>query len=393
MAALLSSVLDKTDDVVKYIGECRELHRHLPGVDEPLEVLPPDVNESGWKFTVVGENQIRFGLGAVRGVGSGAVKSILLARTEKGPFTSLFDFLERIDLRLLNKRAAEALIAAGALDAFGHRAQLLAGLDVAYAEVQARQAEKAAGQASLFGGQDSSVRRPDPALPDVPAWNESDRLTREKESLGFYISGHPLDRYRPVVEAFAPLTAANLKEFLGQAVELPCVVTQVARQISRRDSSEWGRILVEDFNGTATILAFKEAWQENKHLLVQDAAILVRGKVSARERDEEDPPIFLDGVEPLDGLPASGKLAIQIEMEFGAPPEKGAFQKAKEVLSTHPGLAPVELVVQTGNGFGSQRLRSRTLRADPGPDTLRALEKIFGPSHVRLVRALTERPE
>jgi len=393
MAALLSSVLDKTDDVVKYIGECRELHRHLPGVEAPLEVLPPDVNESGWKFTVVGENQIRFGLGAVRGVGSGAVKSILEARTEKGPFTSLFDFLERIDLRLLNKRAAEALIAAGALDAFGHRAQLLAGLDVAYAEVQARQAEKAAGQASLFGGQDSSLRRPDPALPDVPAWTESDRLTREKESLGFYISGHPLDRYRPVVEAFAPVTTANLKGFLGQAVELPCVVTQVARQISRRDSSEWGRILVEDFNGTATILAFKEAWQENKDRLVQDAAILVRGKVSARERDEEDPPIFLDGVEPLDDLPASGKLAIQIEMEFGAPPEQGAFQKAKEVLSTHPGLAPVELVVQTGNGLGCQRLRSRTLRADPGPDTLRALKKIFGPSHVRLVRALIERPE
>ena len=99
MAALLSSVLDKTDDVVKYIGECRELHRHLPQVEEPLEVLPPDVNESGWKFTVVSEDQIRFGLGAVRGVGAGAVQSILHAREETGPFTSLFDFLERIDLR------------------------------------------------------------------------------------------------------------------------------------------------------------------------------------------------------------------------------------------------------------------------------------------------------
>jgi DNA polymerase-3 subunit alpha len=168
MAALLSSVLDKTDDVVKYISECRELHRHLPRVSEPLEVLPPDVNESGWKFTVVSEKQIRFGLGAVRGVGAGAVQSILHARNEKGPFTSLFDFLERIDLRLLNKRAAEALIAAGALDAFGHRAQLLAGLDVAYAEVQARQAEKDAGQESLFGGDDAALRSPDPDLPQIP---------------------------------------------------------------------------------------------------------------------------------------------------------------------------------------------------------------------------------
>jgi DNA polymerase-3 subunit alpha len=386
MAALLSSVLDKTDDVVKYIGECRELHRHLPAVEEPLEVLPPDVNESGWKFTAVTEKQIRFGLGAVRGVGAGAVQSILLARKEKGPFTSLFGFLECIDLRLLNKRAAEALIAAGALDAFGHRAQLLAGLDVAYSEVQARQAEEAAGQASLFGGGDSDLRRPDPALPEIPAWSEGDRLTREKESLGFYISGHPLDRYRSVVGAFAPVTTANLKSFLGQSIELACVVTQLSRQISRRDNSEWGKIVVEDFSGTATVLAFKDAWQENKALLAQDAVVLIRGKVSSRERDEEEPPIFLDGAELLEGVPASGRIAIQIELEFGEAPGKGAFEEAKRVLAGHPGVAPVEVLVQTGNGFGAPRLRSRTMRADPGPETLRALEKLFGRSHVRLIR-------
>jgi DNA polymerase-3 subunit alpha len=393
MAALLSSVLDKTDDVVKYIGECRELHRHLPGVQEPLEVLPPDVNESGWKFTVVGKNQVRFGLGAVRGVGAGAVQSILQAREEKGSFQSLFDFLERIDLRLLNKRAAEALIAAGALDAFGHRAQLLAGLDVAYSEVQARQAEEAAGQASLFGGDDSALRSPDPTLPDVPAWSETDRLTREKESLGFYISGHPLDRYRSVVEAFAPVSTQNLKAFLGQSVELACVVTQVSRQLSRRDNAEWGKILVEDFSGTATVLAFKDSWQENKHLLSQDAVLLVRGKVSARERDEDDPPIFLDGAELLEGVPASGKLAIQIELEFHEPPEEGAFQEAKKIFAAHPGIAPVEVLVQTGNGLGCPRLRSKTVKADPGPETLKELEKLFGAAHVRLIRTISEKTD
>ena len=393
MAALLSSVLDKTDDVVKYIGECRELHRHLPGVDEPLEVLPPDVNESGWKFTVVGEKQIRFGLGAVRGVGAGAVQSILHAREERGAFSSLFDFLERIDLRLLNKRAMEALIAAGAMDAFGHRAQLLAGLDVAYGEVQARQAEEAAGQASLFGGADAVLHRPDPALPGVPAWAEGDRLTREKESLGFYISGHPLDRYRSVVEAFAPVVTSNLKSFQGQGVELACVVIQVARQISRRDNSEWGKIVVEDFSGTATVLAFKDAWQENKEVLTQDAVVLLRGKVSSRERDEEDPPLFLDGAELLESVPGSGKLAIQIELEFGEPPGEGAFLEAKKVLAAHPGVAPVELLVHTGNGLGTPRLRSRSLKADPCPETLQALEKLFGPSHVRLKRTTSEKSD
>ncbi len=388
MAALLSSVLDKTDDVVKYIGECRELHRHLPGADRPLEVLPPDVNESGWKFTVVGEDQIRFGLGAVRGVGAGAVRSILVAKEEKGPFRTLFDFLERIDLRLLNKRAAEALIAAGALDAFGHRAQLLAGLDVAYSEVQARQAEEAMGQGSLFGGEGTALRRQDPTLPQVPKWGEGDRLTREKEALGFYISGHPLDRYRPVVEAFAPVTTTTLKDCLGQPVELACVVTQVARQISRRDSSEWGKLLVEDFAGTATVLAFKETWQEAREILQQDAVVLIRGKVSSRERDEDDPPIFLDGAELLESVPASGSLAVQIDLEAGAMPPGDAFARAKRFFAAHPGPAPVEVVVHAGNGTAEPHFRSRSLKVDAGRETLRELEKIFGSDRIRLVRAV-----
>ncbi len=387
MAALLSSILDKTDDVVKYIGECKELHKHLPSLSRPLEVLPPDVNESGWKFTVVGENQIRFGLGAVRGVGSGAVSSIIQARGGKGSFKTLFEFLERIDLKLLNKRAAEALIAAGALDAFGHRAQLLAGLDVAYAEVQARQAEEAAGQASLFGGGDASTRRPDPMLPEVPEWPESDRLQREKEALGFYISGHPLDRFRAVVEAFDPMNTATLQARMGQPVELACVVTQLTRQISRKDGSEWAKLMVEDFAGTATVLAFKDSWQGAKEILEQDAVVLIRGKVSGRERDEEDPPLFLDSAELLEGVPGTGRLAVQIELEFGEMPRENAFAQAKEIFSDHPGVAPVEVLVQTGNGLGAPRLRSRTLRVDPGSDTLQALEEVFGPGHVRLIRA------
>ena len=181
MAALLSSVLDKTDDVVKYIGECREMGRYLSGLDDGLVVLPPDVNESGWKFTVVGDATIRFGLGAVRGLGSAAVQSILAARKEGGPFGSLFQFLQRVDTRALNKRACEALITSGALDSFGHRAQMIAGLDAAYGEAMARLQEAELGQRSLFGGA-SSVERPTPELPTVPEWEDRERLAREKGS-------------------------------------------------------------------------------------------------------------------------------------------------------------------------------------------------------------------
>ncbi|MDT8340350.1 MAG: DNA polymerase III subunit alpha [Longimicrobiales bacterium] len=387
MAGLLSSVLDKTDDVVKYIAECRDLPRHLPELDGPVRVLPPDVNESGWKFTAIDGTQIRFGLGAVRGVGAAAVRSILEARRD-GPFTGLFDFLERIDVRALNKRACEALIAAGALDAFGHRAQLLAGLDAAYQEVSARRAEEEAGQASLFGdaGGGAGLARQAPPLPEVPEWEEGERLKREKEALGFFISGHPLDRYRDLVQAFDHVNTRTLSGHAGRKVELACVVTGVARQISRRDNSEWGKVTVEDFHGTATVLAFKEVWQESRDRLVPDAVILIRGQVSGRERDEEDPPIFLDEVEALDAVPGSGAVTLQIELPLGSGLGVEAFAHARAVLAAHPGPTPVELVIGRDNGSPAPRFRSRTLGAEVGNGTLSDLREIFGAGRVRLVR-------
>jgi len=385
MAALLSSVLDKTDDVVTYIAECRDLTRSLPHLDEAVEVLPPDVNQSGWKFTATGGMRVRFGLGAVRGVGAGAVRSILEARKD-GDFTSLFDFLHRIDVRALNKRACEALIAAGALDAFGHRSQLLAGLDTAYQEVGARRAEDEAGQASLFGEHTGAPQRLDPVLPQVPEWVEADRLAREKEALGFFISGHPLERYRDVTQAVSAVHTRNLSEYAGKKIELCCVVTGVARQVSRRDNSEWGKVMVEDFRGTATILAFKEAWQNSKEALRQDAVIIVRGAVSNRERDEEDPPIFLDEVILLESLEHSGHLAVQIQLNLDRKLTAEMFAKARAVATAHPGPSPLELSVGEDNGDRAPRFRSRSLRVDPAPDTLIALREVFGKGNVRLVR-------
>ncbi len=386
MAALLSSVLDSTDSVVKYIGACRDLPRYLPKLDQPVEVLPPDVNESGWKFTVTESGGIRFGLGAVKGVGLGAVESILGARRD-GRFTSFFDFLQRIDIRALNKRACEALIAAGALDAFGHRAQLLAGLDTAYGEVQARQVEIDSGQGSLFGDA-STLPRSAPSLPNLPEWQEHERLAREKAALGFFISGHPLDRYREVVRAFEPVSSDTLAERPGQSVEFPCVVTSVVRQISRKNNAEWGKITVEDFNGTATVLAFRETWQTYKDVLQQDAVVLVTGKVSSNERDEEDPPVFLDAARPLEDVASGGELAIQIELELDRKVPQDVFAEARRVLAAHPGASPVWLQVGQDNGEPAPKLRSRSLHSAPDAETVEALQKLFGPGNVRLVRAV-----
>jgi DNA polymerase-3 subunit alpha len=390
MAALLSSVLDRTDDVVNYIGECREIGRVLPELADGIKVLPPDVNESRWKFRVTDDLSIRFGLGAVRGVGEGAVGSILAGREQGGPFQGLFDFLERIDLRVVNKRACEALIAAGALDSFGHRAQLLAGLDAAYSEVQARAADVAVGQGSLFESADEVMERILPRLPDVPEWDEQERLAREKEALGFFISGHPLDRYRDLSRAFGTANTATLRDFAGQDVELACVVTKVARQILRRDGTEWGKITVEDFHGTTTVLAFGDAWLMAKSVLVQDAAVLLRGTVSNRERDEEDPPVFLDTAEPLRDVGESGRIAVEIELPVGSEIAAGAFGRARTVLAAHPGPAPVEIRLANGGGGPGEpeapRLRSRSLRVRPEQETLAAIREILGPAVVRLVR-------
>jgi len=386
MAALLSSVLDNTDSVVKYIGACRDLPRYVPKLEDSVEVLPPDVNESGWKFTVTPKGKIRFGLGAVKGVGHGAVQSVLRARGD-GRFTSLFDFLGRIDIRALNKRACEALIAAGALDDFGHRAQLLAGLDSAYGEVQARQAEIEAGQGSLFG-EASALPHSEPQLPNLPEWTEPDRLAREKAALGFFISGHPLDRFREVVRAFEPISSDTLSERPGESIDLPCVVTSISRQISRKNNQEWGKITVEDFNGTATVLAFRETWQTYKEVLSQDAVVLVTGKVSGNERDEEDPPVFLDAARLLEDVTGGGELAIQIELELDSAVTAEAFSEARRVLDAHPGASPVWLQLGQDNGEPATKLRSRTLRATPDAETMEALQKLFGRGAVRLIRAV-----
>jgi DNA polymerase III subunit alpha len=397
MAALMSSVVDKIDDVVSYIAQCREMGRHLPRVGrDGIQVLAPHVNESNWKFTVVGEGvgQIRFGLGAIRGVGEGAVRSIIAARVTEGPFKSMFDLLSRVDLRLCNKRVLEALICAGALDGFdeeGGRNQLLAGLDAAFANAQMIQKERESAQDSFFdmllGGGDAATATlvQAPPLPKVEKWTESERLAREKEILGFFISGHPLNRYREDVALYEWRTSTQtLKNQKDARIELACVVTEAARQISKKDGSEWGRITVEDFHGTATVLAFGESWARYKEILKQDAPVLIRGAVSNRERDEEDPPVFLDSAVSLSEIRGTGDVGVQIEIGSDGP-AADALAAAKRILAQHEG--PGQLVVVWRNGGTEQtRLKSRTMRVAPRDELLTALREALGPERVSLHR-------
>ena len=417
MAALLSSEIGNTDKVVQYINEARELG---------LEVLPPDVNESGFKFTVVGERRIRFGLGAVKNVGAGAIESIIRGR-EAGPYGSLVDLCERIDLRLCNKRVIEALVDAGACDSLGgHRAQLVAALDAAFAEAQARHEERESGQHALFGEAAPLTAHRSP-LTDVPPWTEHERLAREKAVLGFFISGHPLAKYRAEVELFGTHTTASLSQWSDRKVRVAAVVTAVKRQISKKSGAEYARLALEDFHGTAEALVFPEAWAKLGDVIRPDRSLLLTGSHSLRDRDEEQATFIVEAAQPLDELLASGAIGVALAWSRAAPPPPATARAVRDLCAAHPGAAPV--LVEWGEGEDpglapgvstspvttnpgrkpgvpgvpvdpwlnpglapGVRLRSRSLRVEVGDALLAALRGLLGADHVHLVRATPPPP-
>lgn len=376
MAALLSSEIGNTDKVVQYINEARELG---------LEVLAPDVGESGFKFTVVGDARIRFGLGAVRNVGRGAIESIIAAR-DGGPGQGLSDFIGRLDLRLCNKRVMESLIAAGACDSLGgDRAQLIAALDAALGEAQLSQQEREAGQASLFG--DALPARPASAdLPEVEPWPEAVRLTKEKEVLGFFISGHPLERFRPEVELFGTRTTATLHEWSEHAVTVAAVVTTVKRQISKKTGKEYARLVLEDFHGTAEAIVFPEAWAKLNRVITEDLPVLLTGGYSTRDRGEDRAPFVVEAARPLEELRTQGEIGIAIRWRAPAAPTPAALRAAAAVCAAHPGPAPVYIEWSDGNGE-ALRLRARRLRINPQDEVMHALRSGLGSEAVHYVRA------
>jgi DNA polymerase-3 subunit alpha len=386
MAALLSSNIGKTEEVIKYIAEAREMQ---------IEVLAPDVNESGWRFTVVGDKRVRFGLGAIRNVGRGAIDSLIAARTD-GPFTSLYDLCSRVDLRVCNKRVFEALIAAGACDGLGgHRAQLLAALDHAINEASLRQEEAAKGQVSLFGdllGGDaeetpgSSNGGAPPPLPSVPVWSESERLTREKELLGFYISGHPLEPYRTECELFASSTVAQLGNWTGDAVTIGVVITAIKKQISKRSGAEFARLTVEDFSGSSEVLVFPEAWAVIAERVRPDVPLLLKGGYSRKDQGVENATFIVDTVTRFAEVRANGELAVAIDLSRELDLAPGVMDDVRASVEAHEGSAPLELRWNDGSGR-IIRFRSRSLTVAASPAILSDLRALLGADRVRLVRA------
>jgi DNA polymerase III subunit alpha len=381
MAALLSSQIGDTESVIKYIAEAREMG---------IEILPPDVNESNFKFTVIADKRIRFGLGAVRNVGRAAIDSILAAKRE-APFTSLFDLCERVDLRLCNRRVFEALIQSGAMDALGgHRAQFLAALDAAISEAGLKQEEATMGQGSLFGdlGPATDAKTGDshgPTLPNTPHWSDSERLAQEKAILGFYISGHPLEPFRTECELFATHTVSQLQGWIADKMALGVVITSIKRQTSKRSGNEFARLTVEDFSGSAEVLVFPEAWAALMDRIRTDVPILLKGGYGRRDQESEKPTFIVDEVIPLAERRTNGAVIVSLQLESSLGLTADVMVDVRAVAEGHPGTAPLEVRWDDGSGSPS-RFRSRSLTMAADGAALTELRALLGHERVRLVR-------
>jgi DNA polymerase-3 subunit alpha len=275
MASLLNSFLSNTDSLVKLVNECRE---------KGLEILPPDVNLSLWEFTVVGKT-IRFGLGAVKNVGSGAVDSIIEARLDGGNFASLYEFCERVDLQRVNRRVVESLIKCGAFDSLHPlRSQAMAALEDAMEMAQTIQKDRLSGQISMFGTFAGQQRDSEPPLPNIPEWHHRQKLAIEKEALGFYFSGHPLDSYEKEIKSFAIVDTASLTEKTEGIQVMLCGLNADLKEITTKKGDRMAFLTLEDRQGTVEVVIFADIYKDSLHLLEVDEPLLIVGTLQQEDK-------------------------------------------------------------------------------------------------------------
>jgi DNA polymerase-3 subunit alpha len=362
MAALLTSETSKPENVVKYISECKEMN---------ISVVPPNVQVSDANFTPI-NGAIGFGLAAIKNVGHNAIESIIAARAAlqaagKAGFSSLWEFCEKVDLRLLNKRVLESLIKAGAMDAFGGRAQLCAALDKAMERAQKSQRDEAAGQHGLFGIFDADISHggggsKEDALPSVAEWDEHTRLQNEKEVLGFFVSGHPMDKYREKLrnmKVVDTVTACEMKpepqtfrrgrnEEPQNEISIAGVITGLKVAKSKRSGEMYAQASLEDTVGKIELIAFPQSYEKLAEKLKIDVPVVVRGVL----RGEEDsaPKLAVSSIQALEDV----KLKLPDSLRIKVPlhnPDVELLEKLHAILLGAPGKGKLLLDLEEPGEF------------------------------------------
>ncbi|MEX0427496.1 DNA polymerase III subunit alpha [Nocardioides sp. DS6] len=370
MAALLTSAKTDKDKMAIYLNECRRMK---------IAVLPPDVNESSHDFTAVG-NDIRFGLTAVRNVGSNVVDGIVTAREEKGRYADFNDFLAKVPDRVCNKRVVESLIKAGAFDDLKHRRRALVAVhETAIEQYIDIKRNEAIGQDSLFGGLDDdsgSGFGVSVTIPDIDEWDKMTLLGHEREMLGLYVSDHPLLGLEHVLSNGTDATIGQLlldeDRPHNSTVTICGLITAVNRKITKKGDA-WATVTLEDLDGAIEVLLFPSSYQLAAPHLVQDAIVRVKGQLS---RDKEQPEIRGQEVTVPDLSDGpSGPVVISLPSTRCTPP---VVSSLRDVLSTHPGMTEVRLRLLTRESTRVMKLDDR-LRVTPTPALFADLKQLLGP--------------
>ena len=377
MAALLTSVTGSTDDVVKYINECREMG---------MPVEPPDINVSDANFTPHG-SAIRFGLAAVKNVGHNAIESIVTGRKKLGRYSSIYEFCENVDLRQLNKRVLESLIKSGAMDALGRRAQLMAVLDKAIDRALKTQRDTESGQHGLFGvfDQQEEPTLQNERLPEIPDWDEHVRLANEKEILGFFITGHPLEKYRDKLEDLRALSTTELaamKSSTGkdENISTAGIITNL-RVLKSKRGEFYAQGTLEDMAGSVEMLVFPEAYRKLQEKVKLEVPVLVRGGV--RIEEGANPKLTVNDITPLEDakVPLPRSLRIRVPLETASASTVDALHA---LCSCQKGEARVLFDVERQGDF-MVVMEAEGYNVQPDRHFIARVEELCGRGAVRII--------
>ncbi|GAB3600168.1 DNA polymerase III subunit alpha [Angustibacter peucedani] len=370
MAAVLTSVRDDKDKSALYLNECRRMG---------IKVLPPDVNESIGHFAAVGTD-IRFGMAAIRNVGSNVVDAIVATREQLGAFSSFEDFLRKVPAVVCNKRTIESLAKGGAFDSLGHsRAGLVRVHEVYVESLVDEKRKQAQGQDSLFGGFGDEAPIDLAVLPAIPTaeWDKRDKLRFEREMLGLYVSDHPLFGIEHVLSSAADCSVASLltdeSRPDGATVTIAGMISGLQRKMTKA-GNPWAIATVEDLEGAVEVLFFPQAYQTVSTMLAEDLVVVVRGRLNRRD---EVPTVYASELTIPDITEGPrGPVVVTMPLVRCTPP---VAERLKDVLSTHPGVTEVHLKLTQSGRSTVMRLDDR-LRVTAGPALFGELKQLLGPS-------------
>lgn len=374
MASLLSSEVGNTEKIVMYIAECRDMG---------IQVLPPDINESGLDFKS-SAGKIRFGMLAIRNVGEGAIRSVLQFRNQNGRFRSLFHFCEEVDSRSLNKRVMESLVKSGALDSLGwKRSQCMAMIDTAIEYGQKIRRDRESGQKGLFAALSSgSAAIAEPEPPDIPEWALEQRLAFEKETLGFYVSGHPLDRFASEVARFSKKSIAEL---IGDAKNADCKVAGIVTEFRTRRTKKgdlMALFTLEDLTGAVETVVFPNAYPKFEPFMTADAPLLITGRFETE--DDRGCKIIASDFQPLSGISERSAKTLRISACISGLSQESAALLYR-LLENNQGETGVEVELYHPSGFRVNIQSADFVKVRSSSDLIRQIESICGPGSVQVM--------